>query len=217
MLDVDADLGFPGHVVLPSFTLKISRGEGVGLVGRNGSGKTTLLRTVAGLQLPRSGHVLVSGQSAHLSSSRLHTGFVPDPPPLYEELSPWEHLELVQRLWSGRVADEALPRVVGELELEAFLHQRCDTLSLGMRKRLSLALALLHGPALLLLDEPFNGLDAESTLRLQRLLRDHLQGGGAFIASSHQPAALRGVATRTHSLSTAGDPVATVHSAGVDR
>ena len=200
MLEIAATFGFPGHVVLTDFELSVAPGEGVALVGRNGSGKTTLLRTVAGLQSPRAGSVLVDGHRAHERRCRQLVGFIPDPPPLYEELTPWEHLELVSRLWGGVVRSEDLAASVERLELTGFLHQRCDTVSLGLRKRLGIALATVHRPRLLLCDEPFNGLDKQTTERVRRLLRDHLAGGGAFVASSHQAEALAGVCTRTVEL-----------------
>ena len=197
MLEINASIGFPGRVVLREVAWQVGAGEAVVLVGRNGSGKTTLLRSVAGILAPRGGSVTVQGSPAHDQRSRAFTGFVPDPPPLYEELSPWEHIELVQRLWSsGAVSEESVDHVVAALRLESYLNQRCDTLSLGMRKRLGIALALLHGPDLLLLDEPFNGLDAASTRRVRALLAAHVERGGAFIASTHQPQLLESVATR---------------------
>lgn len=196
MLEIAADIGYPNVTVLHDIRLQVHPGEAVTLVGRNGSGKTTLLRTVAGLMHPRAGEVLVAGRPTADQASRVHVGLVPDPPPLYEELSPWEHLELVQRLWGARIPDEALTDAVDQFDLESFLAQRCDSLSLGTRKRLGVALALLHRPKLLLLDEPFNGLDAVATEALRLLLRAHVRDGGLVLASTHQPHLLAGVATR---------------------
>ncbi|OFE15298.1 hypothetical protein BA895_06035 [Humibacillus sp. DSM 29435] len=197
MLEIRADIGFPGHVVLTGVDTVVSPGEGVLLVGRNGSGKTTLLRTVAGVLAPSRGAVLVNSEPASRQSTRRHLGLVPDPPPLYEELTPWEHLELVRRLWRGDVVTTSrVEQVIGLLDLDSHLHQRCDTLSLGWRKRVAVAIALLHEPHLLLLDEPFNGLDRRATRQVRRVLRQHLAAGGSFIASIHQPELLDDVATR---------------------
>jgi ABC-type multidrug transport system ATPase subunit len=196
MLEIDASVGYPGATVLAHVRLQVRSGEAVTLLGRNGSGKTSLLRTAAGLLHPRDGKVSVRGRDAADAASRALTGFVPDPPPLYEELTPWEHLELVHRLWGGAVDVEALDEVVAAVGLDAYLSQRCDTLSLGTRKRLGVALALLHRPVLLLLDEPFNGLDAATSTALRGLLAEHVRAGGALVASTHQPQLLDGVATR---------------------
>ena len=197
MLEIRADFGFPGHVVLTGVETDVRPGEGLLLVGRNGAGKTTLLRTLAGLLPPSRGEVLVGGGPASRQASRRHVGLVPDPPPLYEELTPWEHLELVRRLWRGGVVSpERVEEVVALLDLGSHLHQRCDTLSLGWRKRVAIAVALLHRPGLLLLDEPFNGLDRRATAQVRALLRRHLADGGSFIASTHQPELLDREATR---------------------
>ncbi len=196
VLEIDADVGYPHAAVLEDVRLEVRPGEAVTLVGRNGSGKTTLLRTVAGLLRPRRGQVLVDGRPAVEQSSRRSVGYVPDPPPLYEELSPWEHLELLQRLWGTAVDDEALGEAVETFDLLDVLTQRCDSLSLGTRKRVGVALALLHRPRLVLLDEPFNGLDAASTEGLRAVLREHLAAGGAVLASTHQPQLMAGIATR---------------------
>ena len=197
MLEIRADIGFPGHVVLAGVGAVVSPGEGVLLLGRNGSGKTTLLRTVAGVLAPSRGEVLVGSEPASRQSTRRLVGFVPDPPPLYEELTPWEHLELVRRLWRGEVVSVSrAEQVIRLLDLDSHLHQRCDTLSLGWRKRVAVAIALLHQPRLLLLDEPFNGLDRRATRQLRTVLRQHLTAGGSFIASIHQAELLDDVATR---------------------
>lgn len=197
MLEICADIGFPEHVVLAEVDTVVSPGEGVLLVGRNGSGKTTLLRTIAGVLAPSRGEVLVESEPASRQSTRRHVGLVADPPPLYEELTPWEHLELVRRLWRGDVVtDSRVEQVIGLLDLDSHLHQRCDTLSLGWRKRVAVAISLLHQPRLLLLDEPFNGLDRRATRQVRTVLREHLAAGGSFIASTHQAELLHDVATR---------------------
>lgn len=205
MLEIRADIGFPGQVVLEGVDTLVAPGEGVLLVGRNGTGKTTLLRTVAGVLAPARGQVLIDSAPASRQSTRLQVGLVPDPPPLYEELTPWEHLELVRRLWGSAVVTIAhVEHVVGLLDLDSHLHQRCDTLSLGWRKRVAVALALLHRPRLLLLDEPFNGLDARATRAVRAVLREHLAAGGSFVASTHQPDLLARIATRVLAVQAGG-------------
>jgi ABC-type multidrug transport system ATPase subunit len=200
MLDINATLGFPGNPVLTQFVWSVGPGEGVVLTGPNGSGKTTLMRSAAGLLAPRSGSVLIGGMSATHGSAKKSVGYLPDPPALYEELSPWEHLDFVRRLWAGSVTQSMAEDAASALHLMSYLHQRCDTLSLGMRKRVGIALATMHRPTLLLFDEPFNGLDRASEGRLRKLLSEHVSASGSFVVSTHQPRLLQDVATRVSAV-----------------
>ena len=196
MLSVDGSLGYPGSVVLPEVKWEVGPGEFVLLVGSNGSGKTTLLRSCAGLLKPRGGTVSVRGRRASDAASKRHIGYLPDPPPLYEELTGQEHCELVERLWAGDVTAERVDELVEAMRLQPFFHQRCDALSSGTRKRLGVALALMHSPDLLLLDEPHNGLDARSAQALTTLITQVVGGGGCCVVSTHQPQRLLDLATR---------------------
>jgi len=196
LLTIDATLGYPGFPVLPDFHWEVGSGEFVLLLGSNGSGKTTVLRSCAGVIVPRSGEVLINGRRATDNISKKHIGYLSDPPPFYEELTPQEHCELVQRLWGTGVRPDRIDEMVEEFRLQSFFHQRCDSLSLGMRKRLSLALAFLHEPDILLFDEPYNGLDLRSSQTLTSLITAVVTHGGCCVLSTHQPQHLLEHATR---------------------
>ena len=196
MIRIDGTLGYPGTTVLPDLHWTVEPGDFVLLLGSNGSGKTTILRTCAGVLKPLTGETLVAGHKPTGATSKARIGYLPDPPPLYEELTPLEHCELVQRLWGDRVRPARIDELVESFRLQAVLNQRCDSLSLGMRKRLGIALAFLHTPDILLLDEPYNGLDRASGQALTSTITSVINNGGCCIVSTHQPQHLVKYATR---------------------
>ncbi len=192
--------------------LEIGPGELVMLVGPNGAGKSTFLRLVAGLLEPTEGEVLVDGAPAGSLEARAATSFIPDAPVLYDDLSVEEHLEYVARLhgvseWRHR-ADHLLERLT--------LAPRSDDLpsrfSRGMRQKASLAVGLVRPFSLLLVDEPFVGLDAPTQVALVELLSEAADEGAALLISTHQldlvERATRCVAVREGEVAFDGEPSA---------
>lgn len=161
-------------------------GEIFGLLGANGAGKSTLIKSVLGLVAPTSGEVRVCGfdprQQPLEAKSRI--GYLPEELRLYDRLTGWEFLELVGGLKDadcGAGAEEDLKRFG--------LYERRNELigeySLGMRKKIGITAALLGEPKLLLLDEPLNGLDAESMRTLRLRLESMAERGATIVVSSH--------------------------------
>lgn len=179
---------YRGRTVLYPIDLRLSEGECLGLAGPNGSGKSTLLaQTVRpdGGTL-REGGKSVLGDRAFLRRSM---GYVPQEDALLEDLTVEEHL----RLWQGLLCQRgALPEEILELlGLGALLDRRIQTLSGGMKKRLSIALALLNHPRYLLMDEAFASLDEGYRGTLTTWLLRYVQGGGSLLWCSHEPDELR--------------------------
>lgn len=180
---------FGEHRALQELELEVRTGEVLGLVGPNGAGKTTALRLLCGLIEPSEGSVEVAGHDAAREplEVRRRLAFVPDGAPLYANLSPLQHLQLVGRLHG---LDEALIRAEGERLLAALdLHDRRDDpvgrFSRGMRQKAAIACALLPSPPLLALDEPLSGLDAPTAAMVKELLRRWADRGGAVLYTSH--------------------------------
>lgn len=143
--------------VLKSVNLSVGEGELVAIVGPNGSGKTTLLRLASGLIAPSKGRVLVRGLDARKTGAKFYLGYIPHHPPLYGDLTVGENLFY----YSGLYGQRRLVRtgIIEELGLADYMDRRVSELSYGWRKRVDIVRALIHDPPLLLMDEPFSGLD----------------------------------------------------------
>lgn len=162
------------------------RGLGYLVVGPNGSGKTTLLRLVAGLTRPSRGLVLVDGQKPYTIHARSIMGVVLHHSLLYDELSVRENLVYYARLYGLESYKPEEDPIVEGLGLDRFLDARVGELSFGWRKRANIARALLHKPRILVVDEPFTGLDDEASLKLSETLRRLVDDGVTVIATSPQ-------------------------------
>lgn len=168
--------------VLRGCDLDVGDGERVAIIGANGVGKTTVLRIVAGLLRPDAGEVAVLGGSTRDPRVRARVGHLGHRPCLYPRLSAAENVRFWARMY-GSPADDGLLSRVG---LDPADGRPVSTYSQGMQRRAGLACALVHDPQVLLLDEPFAGLDAHGASAVADLLTD---GRRTIIIASHDPAA----------------------------
>jgi len=177
-------------IALDDVTFSIPRAELVALVGHNGAGKSTLMGITAGLIEPTSGTVHVAGHPAGSLEARGALAYAGDTPILYDDLSVWEHLEYVAALHG--VDDWESP---SRALLESFdLLDRADDLpsrfSRGMRQKAALAVVLVRPAAVLLVDEPFVGLDVRAQDALAEVLVGRARTGSTMIVATHQPSFL---------------------------
>jgi heme exporter protein A len=178
---------------LRNVSFEVGRGELVALLGANGSGKTTLLRILAALSRPSSGVVLIGGWQLpkEALAVRGQLGVVTHLPLLYDDLSAAENLQLYAELYNlpreiGRQAVQARIRdALARVGLAKRADDRVRTFSRGMQQRLALARATLHDPAVLLLDEPYTGLDAQGSALLDALIAEWYAQGRTIIAALH--------------------------------
>jgi ABC-2 type transport system ATP-binding protein len=178
---------FGALTALGGVDLEVAPGEVYGFLGRNGAGKTTLIRAVLGLITPTSGTVHVLGTSVRggRTSPELwaRVGYLVEGPGLYPALTVLEHLELAARY--RRLPAASIAQVVEQLDLGGYGRVRAAALSLGNRQRLGLALALVHRPELVVLDEPVNGLDPAGVVDVRNLLRGLTDDGVTVFMSTH--------------------------------
>lgn len=180
-------------VALAPLTLSIAAGERVALVGHNGSGKSTFLRLAAGLLDLSGGEVEIAGAEVGSPEARAAVSFIPDNPVLYDDLSVREHLAYIASLHGVDATEEQfdeLLRVVG-------LAHRADDLparfSRGLRQKAAIAIGLVRPFDLLLVDEPFVGLDVPGRDALVDLLDIAHEGGAAIVVATHEPSYVEGV------------------------
>ena len=178
---------FGTHRVLDGVTLEVRAGEALALLGANGAGKTTLLRILATLARPTRGAAWVAGHDCAREPERVRplVGLVAHGSYVYEDLTALENL----RFWTG-LAGLGVPRTdlmaaLAAVELERFAGERVRTFSAGMKRRLSLARFVLARPRVLLLDEPFAGLDQRAKKWLEEHLESFKAGGGAIVMATH--------------------------------
>lgn len=183
---------------LEDVSLELSAGEGLTLLGPNGTGKTTLLRIVATLLRPTSGSLRIAGADALKAPETIRGAIdmVGHGSWVYEELSALENLRFWAAMGGHDTAEARLRAALEEVELDTLADQRARTFSAGMKRRLALARVLLGRGRLLLLDEPFTGLDRAGRKWLGEFLLSFKARGGALVVATHSFDAGAGVADR---------------------
>lgn len=178
---------FGGLQALDRVDLRIGRGEIVGYVGPNGSGKTTTMRALLGLVRIDSGDLRVFGRDVRTGMADIgpRMGAVFDQHALHAELTVRETLTFYARLYGVRDGRRRVEEVIALMGLGERATSRAKTLSKGLRQRLAFGRAIVHAPALLVLDEPFDGIDTETLRHLRELLRDLAAEGTSIFLTSH--------------------------------
>jgi ABC-2 type transport system ATP-binding protein len=165
-------------------------GEVTGYLGPNGSGKSTTMKMITGLIGATSGSISFEGRSIHndLMAYKQRIGYVPEEPYLYTHLSGLEYLVMVGQLrnLARQVASERIDGLLHSFALHDDRHVAISAYSKGMRQKVLLAAALMHNPELILLDEPFSGLDVGSALILRSLIEELARRGKVVLFSSHE-------------------------------
>ena len=191
---------FGNKEVLKGLSFTIQRGEVVGYLGPNGAGKTTTLRILAGIYRPDRGVARIAGFDVANEpiEAKRRIGYVPEAVDVFDWLTPWEYLRLVGRLHSlpDPLIDARAKEMLDSLGLLERAGERLDTYSKGMRKKVALIAALLHDPDVVLMDEPLDGLDANSAIIFKNLVRALARSGKAVVYSSHLMDVVERVADR---------------------
>ena len=181
---------YSGLLAVDQVSFTIERGEILGYLGPNGSGKTSTINMIVGLVEASDGSVYLDGVNIEADpvTYKRRIGYVPEEPDLYTHLTAAEYLRLVGRL-RGLSQVHLEDRILDLLRLFSLIDSRygaMSTFSKGMRQRVLLAAALMHNPDLLVLDEPFSGLDVSAALLFRTLLQLFVQDGKMVLFSSHR-------------------------------
>ena len=180
---------FGDHTAVDDLSLHIARGEIYGFIGHNGAGKTTTLRSVAGIQQFDAGEVLIGGTSiaADPLACKRRMAYIPANPDLYDYMSGIKYLNFIADVF-GVSADLRQARIrdyAARFSLTDDLAQPIAAYSHGMKQKLAIISAWLHEPELILMDEPFVGLDPKASHLLKEMMRELCDRGGAIFFSTH--------------------------------
>jgi ABC-type multidrug transport system ATPase subunit len=179
-----------GHrTVLDGLTFDVPAGSVVGLLGPNGAGKSTAMRVLLGLQRPTAGHARILGHEAGSPGFRDATrkvGTIIEAPPLYKNASALQNLEIRVAAMGLSTKDADVREILNRVGLADRVDDRSGDFSLGMRQRVGIALALVGDPAIVVLDEPTNGLDPEGTVEIRDLVRSLPARGATTLLCTHR-------------------------------
>ncbi len=190
---------FGRFTAVDGITFSVGPGEVLGFLGPNGAGKSTTMKMISGFIKPTSGAVSVCGHDVlrdPVAAKRM-LGYLPEGAPAYGEMTPARFLDFIADIRGLKGDDKAvrIQHVVAQLALESVMHQSIDTLSKGFRRRVGIAQAILHDPAVLILDEPTDGLDPNQKHQVRELIRS-LSEEKIVIISTHILEEVTAVCTR---------------------
>lgn len=172
-----------------NLSLHIQKGEIYGFIGHNGAGKTTTIKACCGILQYDEGEIYVDGMSMkdHPIECKKKIAFIPDNPDLYEFLSGIKYLNFIADIYGVSKAEreEKIKKYADMFELTADLAQPISAYSHGMKQKLAIISALIHSPKLMILDEPFVGLDPKAAFILKEIMRELCDNGGAIFFSTH--------------------------------
>ena len=180
---------YGAKTAVDDLTLHIAPGEIYGFIGHNGAGKTTTLKACAGILPFEAGQILIAGQDmkAQPLDCKQQMAYIPDNPDLYEFMSGIRFLNFIGDVFrvEPTVRRERIHKYAQMLEIEGDLAQPLSAFSHGMKQKLALIAAWIHEPKLILMDEPFVGLDPKAAHLLKELMHEHCDKGGAIFFSTH--------------------------------
>ena len=178
---------YGSKVAVDAVSLEIPQGRIFGLLGPNGAGKTSLIRMITTITRPDEGTILLNGEPLHANHPR-QIGYLPEERGLYKKMKVGEHLIYLGQLKGLRRkgAEEAARHWLDKLDLIDRWDQAVETLSKGLQQQVQFVATVIHEPSLLILDEPFSGLDPVNTNRLKAEIRQLHEGGTSIIFSTHR-------------------------------
>lgn len=180
---------YKGKKAVDRLNLHIDSGDVFGFIGHNGAGKTTTIRAVAGVLDFEEGDIFINGLSIKKDPVKCKkiTAYIPDNPDLYDHLTGIAYLNFIGDIYEINKTDreQAIEKYADAFELTSNLGDSIASYSHGMKQKLAIISALIHNPKLLILDEPFVGLDPKASLTLRKIMKDLCNKGSAIFFSTH--------------------------------
>lgn len=171
--------------IIKNISLKFETGKIYGLYGRNGSGKSVLMKLICGFLIPTKGKVLINGKDFNAKNEypdNLRT--VIEKPSFFPELTGFENLKLLAKIQS-KISDEEIIKALDLVNLIDEKDKKYSKYSLGMKQKLAIAQAIMEDPSILILDEPFNGIEEKSVEKITKFLKEEAKNGKTIIFSTH--------------------------------
>ncbi|WP_129044728.1 ABC transporter ATP-binding protein [Companilactobacillus metriopterae] len=186
----ELDIYYGRKKIVKNASFEISDGEIVGLIGPNGAGKTTIMKTILGLTKFR-GNISFNGKEITDNNHEElnNVGALIENPAIYPFLTGKANLELYS------TNEQSTSELITRLGMDSYINKKAGSYSIGMKQKLGIALALLNNPKFVILDEPMNGLDIESTILIRQIIREYSSRGTSFLISSHVLSELQKVMT----------------------
>ena len=180
---------FGNKVAVDNLSLHIQKGEIYGFIGHNGAGKTTTLKSVVGILQIDSGNIFIDGINIKDNpiECKKKLAYIPDNPDLYDFMTGIKYLNFIGDIFAvpSNERGRQIAKYADAFELTANLGQSIQSYSHGMKQKLALIAALMHSAKLIIMDEPFVGLDPKSSHTLKQIMREHCDNGGAIFFSTH--------------------------------
>ena len=180
---------FGDKTAVDNLSLHIQKGEIYGFIGHNGAGKTTTLKSVVGILQIDSGNIFIDGINIKDNpiECKKKLAYIPDNPDLYDFMTGIKYLNFIGDIFAVPSDERGrqIAKYADAFELTANLGQSIQSYSHGMKQKLALIAALMHSPKLIIMDEPFVGLDPKSSHTLKQIMREHCDNGGAIFFSTH--------------------------------
>lgn len=191
---------FGKDVILHDVNLKIASGEIFGVVGNNGSGKTVLMKCICGFLKPDKGKIRVGGQQVGKECDfPENLGVIIETPGFIPDMTGYQNLKILAAL-KGKIGKQEIRDTIVRVGLEPNLKKPVAKYSLGMRQRLGIAQAIMENPEVLILDEPFNGLDRAGVTQMRKLLKELKAQGKAILLASHNAQDIEELCDRVHDM-----------------
>ena len=190
MLEINGlSKSYGSHKAVDNLCMRIANGEIDGFIGPNGAGKTTTLRSIAGIMQFEEGTIMIDGHSIKeepLACKKI-MAYIPDNPDLYEFMSGIQYLNFIADIFGVDVStrDERIHRYTDLFEITNVLDDAISSYSHGMKQKLAIVSAWIHEPKLILMDEPFVGLDPKASHILKQMMREFCDQGNAILFSTH--------------------------------